>query len=236
MRSLTCAVTTILLSAALLLSPALAGGPRAVNGLGEPMKWSTISSVTYHPDQGPLGQLDNAEARALLAQAFDVWADVGVVTFSEGALLPHDVDDAWPSSEPSSCCPSSEPMSSSTAFSLADKVALITGGGRGIGAGIARCFSDAGAAVVLVSRTAEQVEGVAAEIEASGGRAAALPADLTELSALPELVERAVAAFGGLDIVVNCAGGGDLWRPFLETRVEDLESAFIALIPSSLTI
>ena len=61
-------------------------------------------------------------------------------------------------------------MSQTNPFSLDGKVALITGGGRGIGAGIARCFADAGASVVLVSRTTEQLASVAKEIEASGAR------------------------------------------------------------------
>src|SRR5439155_18111838 len=117
-------------------------------------------------------------------------------------------------------------MTSSNPFSLADKVALITGGGRGIGAGIARAFVDAGAAVALVSRTKEQVEGVAADINGSRGRAIALPADVTDLDALPGLIEQTVGEFGGLDIVVNCAGGGDMWRAFLDNTVDELETAF----------
>jgi 7-alpha-hydroxysteroid dehydrogenase len=111
-------------------------------------------------------------------------------------------------------------------FSLTDKVALITGGGRGIGKGIALAFAAAGAAVALVSRTKEQVDGVADEINASGGRAVALTADLTDLSVLPVLIDRTVAEFGGLDTVVNCAGGGDMWRPVLDESVEELGSAF----------
>ena len=117
-------------------------------------------------------------------------------------------------------------MSTSNPFSLADKAALITGGGRGIGKGIALAFAEAGAAVALVSRTKEQVEGTAAEITASGGRAIAMPADITDLGGHEGLLERAVGEFGGLDIVVNCAGGGDMWRPFLDDRAEELESAF----------
>ena len=117
-------------------------------------------------------------------------------------------------------------MTTSNPFSLADKVALITGGGRGIGAGIARAFADAGAAVALVSRTKEQVDGTAADINGAGGRALALPADVTDVEALPGLIDRAVDEFGGLDTVVNCAGGGDMWRSFLDNSADEMETAF----------
>jgi 7-alpha-hydroxysteroid dehydrogenase len=117
-------------------------------------------------------------------------------------------------------------MTTSNPFSLTDKVALITGGGRGIGAGIARAFTDAGASVALISRTKEQVEGVAAEINGAGGRALALPADVTDVDALGGLIERAVGELGGLDTVVNCAGGGDMWRAFADNTTDELESAF----------
>lgn len=112
------------------------------------------------------------------------------------------------------------------AFSLAGKVALVTGGGRGIGAGIARALSDAGAAVAVTARTGSEIEGVAKEIEAAGGRALAYQCDLRDLTNLPGLVERTVEELGGLDIVVNNAGGGDEWRAFVDTRVEHLETAF----------
>lgn len=122
-------------------------------------------------------------------------------------------------------------------FSLDGKVALITGGGRGIGEGIARAFVDAGASVALVARTAEQLDAVVADIEVGGGRAVACPADVTDLDGLPAIVDRAVDTLGGLDIVVNNAGGGDEWRPFLETTVEHLSTSFHfnALVPFELS-
>jgi 7-alpha-hydroxysteroid dehydrogenase len=111
-------------------------------------------------------------------------------------------------------------------FSLDGKVALITGGGRGIGAGIARAFADSGAAVALTARTAEQLDATADEIRAEGGTALTLPADITDLTQLPELVDRTVTELGGIDTLVNCAGGGDMWSPFLDTNVDVLEEAF----------
>jgi 7-alpha-hydroxysteroid dehydrogenase len=110
-------------------------------------------------------------------------------------------------------------------FSLNGRVALVTGAGRGIGEAIARAFAQSGAAVALVARTAAQVEAVAGEIRASGGRAIALPADVTDLAQLPGLVEKTVAEFGGLDILVNNAGG-EISPTFMETRVEHLQAAF----------
>ncbi len=111
-------------------------------------------------------------------------------------------------------------------FSLAGKVALVTGGGRGIGEGIARAFVEAGAAVALVSRTAEQLDRVAAELTAQGGQALAVPADLNAVDQLPAVVERVVDELGGLDVLVNCAGGGDLWRALPDNTVDELAEAF----------
>jgi 7-alpha-hydroxysteroid dehydrogenase len=111
-------------------------------------------------------------------------------------------------------------------FSLQGRVAIVTGSGRGIGAAIARTFARAGAAVTVTARTATDVAAVAKEIEASGGTALAHPADVADLDALPALVARTVEELGGLDIVVNNAGGGLEWHPFLETSVEQLEQAF----------
>jgi 7-alpha-hydroxysteroid dehydrogenase len=111
-------------------------------------------------------------------------------------------------------------------FSLQDRVAIVTGSGRGIGAEIARTLANAGAAVVVTARTESDVETVADEIRAAGGRALAHPADVGDLASLPGLVERTVDELGGIDVVVNNAGGGFEWQPFLDTQVEHLEDAF----------
>ena len=111
------------------------------------------------------------------------------------------------------------------AFSLEHKVALVTGGGRGIGATIARVFAEAGAAVAVVARTADEVETVADDIRSTGGRATAVTADLSDPSQLPGVIERIVAELGGLDVLVNNAGGGTSPR-FVDTRIEHLEAAF----------
>jgi 7-alpha-hydroxysteroid dehydrogenase len=121
-------------------------------------------------------------------------------------------------------------------FSLAGKVALITGAGRGIGAGIARGFAEAGATVAVVARTQADVDVVAKEIEAAGGRALALTADVKDLDALPGVIERTVGEFGGLDILVNNAGG-EISPPFLDTRVDHIKEAihFNVLVPFELS-
>ena len=111
------------------------------------------------------------------------------------------------------------------AFSLEGKVALVTGSGRGIGATIARVFSEAGAAVAVTARTTAEVEAVAADIRSAGGRAIAITVDLNDTSQLPGVVERTVAELGGVDVLVNNAGGG-VSPHFVETRIEHLEAAF----------
>jgi len=111
------------------------------------------------------------------------------------------------------------------AFSLDGKVALITGGGRGIGAACARTFAEAGADVAITARTPEQLELIADEVRAFGRRAFVFPADVNDLSLLDAFAEAAAAELGGIDIVVNNAGGS-MPRPFLDTSAGFLERAF----------
>lgn len=101
-------------------------------------------------------------------------------------------------------------------FDLSDDVAVVTGAGRGIGAGIALTLGAAGAAVVCAARRTAEVEEVAATIRANGGRAIAVPTDVTDNAAVEALAQRAVDEFGHLDIWVNNAGGSAVQAPLLQ--------------------
>ena len=91
--------------------------------------------------------------------------------------------------------------------SLEGRVALITGAGRGLGAGIARELASRGASVVLnYSRSAKAALSVVADIESQGGSAVAIQADISRPSEVTKLFDAAVAHFGLLDVVVNNAG------------------------------
>jgi 7-alpha-hydroxysteroid dehydrogenase len=92
-------------------------------------------------------------------------------------------------------------------FRLDGQVAVVTGGGRGIGRGIALALADCGADVVVLARRQHEVDAVAEEIRARGRRALALSADVLDFTQLPKALDRVVAEFGRLDIMVNNAGG-----------------------------
>jgi NAD(P)-dependent dehydrogenase (short-subunit alcohol dehydrogenase family) len=89
---------------------------------------------------------------------------------------------------------------------LKDRSALVTGAGRGIGRAIALRFAQEGAAVTLTARTAAEVHGVAAEIQATGGRAAAISANLAREADCEKVVKFSREQFGRIDILVNNAG------------------------------
>ena len=89
---------------------------------------------------------------------------------------------------------------------LTGKVAVITGGGRGIGRAIALKFAAEGAAVAVAARTESEIQSVAKEIAATGGRALAVPTDLAREEACNHLIHTCEAQFGRVDILVNNGG------------------------------
>lgn len=106
---------------------------------------------------------------------------------------------------------------------LAGRVALITGGGSGIGLGIARALADAGCAVALAGRTAEPLERAARELSAQGTPATAVAGDVTDPDDARALVERTVAELGDLHVLVNNAGVARL-GPFGEITDDDVHA------------
>lgn len=91
-------------------------------------------------------------------------------------------------------------------FDLTGKTAIVTGGGRGLGAQIAEGFAEAGANVVLCSRKVEACEEVAKQLEAKGVRTLALACDVTDPQDVKNVIEKTVEAFGTIDILVNNSG------------------------------
>jgi len=105
-----------------------------------------------------------------------------------------------------------------TATPLDGKVAIVTGGSRGIGAAIAASLAEAGAAVVVSGRDADRLAGVVREIEASGHSALAVVADVARREDAERLVDAAKQRFGRIDILVNNAG---VTRDALLVRMKD---------------
>ncbi|HYC31525.1 MAG TPA: SDR family oxidoreductase [Gemmatimonadales bacterium] len=110
---------------------------------------------------------------------------------------------------------------------LAGRVALVTGGGTGIGYGIASCLAAAGASVALASRKPEHLEPAAERLRATGARVTTVETNVREPEAAARMVERTVAELGRLDILVNNAAGNfyapsaslspNAWRAVVET-------------------
>jgi len=126
-------------------------------------------------------------------------------------------------------------------FSLADRVAVVTGGSRGLGLEIARGLGEAGARVVIGARRAEWLDRASADLEADGIEARAHVCDLTDADQVGRLIDGAVSAFGRLDVLVNNAAVSwgapiedmpvDRWRQVIETNVGGAFLATRAAIP-----
>jgi 3-oxoacyl-[acyl-carrier protein] reductase len=109
---------------------------------------------------------------------------------------------------------------------LDEKVALITGGSRGIGAGIARRLAAEGANVAITYATdADGASAVVKSIERDGGKAVAIQADATNMEAVKAAVNKTVATFGQLDVLVNNAGTA-IPKTFEETTLEEMDRVF----------
>jgi 7-alpha-hydroxysteroid dehydrogenase len=109
-------------------------------------------------------------------------------------------------------------------FRLDGKVAIVTAAGRGIGAGIARAYAECGADVVIGARTEEQLAEVATYVESLGRKAIVVPGDLGSREGMAKLVDAAVSELGGVDIVVNNAGG-TMPQAFMDTTEKAFDHA-----------
>jgi 7-alpha-hydroxysteroid dehydrogenase len=111
-------------------------------------------------------------------------------------------------------------------FRMNGRVAIVTGGSKGIGRGIARAFAEAGADAVIAARNPDDLARAAAELgEDTGRRIVAVPCDVNERAQLEKVVETAWQEFGRIDVVVNNAGGTPP-RPALRTSEKMFEAAF----------
>ena len=108
-------------------------------------------------------------------------------------------------------------------FDLTGKKALVTGASRGIGRGIALAYARAGADVALLARNADLLAEVAAEVEALGRRAVVASVDVLDADATRAATTEAIAALGGLDVLVNNAGGNSFSIPVAQMRMSGWE-------------
>src|SRR6185295_4512586 len=128
---------------------------------------------------------------------------------------------------------------------LERKVVLVTGGGAGIGAGIALAFAREGAAVVVTGRRKQVLEQIVRQIEQATGRALAVPGDVTDEAHVRSAVSQAVRTFGKLDVLVNNAGIGEFgklihemddrsWQTLLDVNVTGVFHFIRAAVPEML--
>jgi len=119
-------------------------------------------------------------------------------------------------------------------FSLAGKVALVTGSSRGIGKAIAEAMAGKGARVVVSSRNGDACERVAEGIRAAGGEAAAVPCNISSREKLATLVDTALARFEAIDVLVCNAAVNPYFGPLLEIGDEAYEKIMATNVKSTL--
>ena len=126
--------------------------------------------------------------------------------------------------------------------SLGGKVAVVTGGGRGMGAAIAQSLARLGATTVLCGRSQASLEATAKAVVEDGGKAEVIPCDVTSFGSVEALAKRVEASFGGVDVLVNNAGVGgfggplhqlpsDAWEQILNTNLRGVYYAIRAFAP-----
>ncbi len=113
----------------------------------------------------------------------------------------------------------------SATFDLSGKVAIVTGGGRGIGRSIALALADSGADVVVTARSEDQLASVVEEIKAKGGKALAVAVDLMNPEQIPSIVAETTKAFGKVDILINNAARSFM-RPLMDLREDGYDKIF----------
>src|SRR5436189_1346848 len=106
---------------------------------------------------------------------------------------------------------------------MSGRVALVAGASKGIGAATAEAFAAAGAAVVLAARDTTALAAVADGIQARGGRALAVGADVTDAASMRDVVDQAMTAFGRLDAAFNNASAGPLPAPLADIDPADFD-------------
>ena len=130
----------------------------------------------------------------------------------------------------------------STLFDLSGRTALVTGGSKGLGKAMARTLAEAGASVAISSRHEDELKSAAAEIgQESHAKVVPLAADMTHRGEVKRLAERAIAALGKVDILINNAGGNvpqpidqitdEIWDHFVELNLSSCMALTRALVP-----
>jgi dehydrogenase/reductase SDR family member 4 len=106
-------------------------------------------------------------------------------------------------------------------YSLDHKIAIVTGGSKGIGKAIARTLAEHGADITLVARGRDALDAAKAEIETVGRQCVAISADMSDENQWTRIVDETIRALGGVDILVNNAGTADRYGPIVETGSDE---------------